>query len=262
VATIATVEKRVRRKRPFVFGKVFRFVLRDFLASAWPLVLVAVLVAVHVFLYTGTPTRRHFFGVQYTTTILMSALASAAFFGRAGRAEMYPILARPVPRATLTFALIMGASLVAVGVHLIGSAAVLVRYGPWLAPQQPVTGWLDFLAFGQGSLPVVLVALLVVSGAALLSHFIASTAVRLVTLALVALLVMAFDSRNFPIEGLKDILGQLPPIIAPVTGALRFATEPSPDLATTYSLVALLAYALALTLSVVAISAGKETVLD
>ena len=262
MATAQATAKRVTKRRPFVFGKIFRFVLRDFFISPWPIFMLGVLVALHLILFTSSPTREHFFGAQYATTILMAALASSAFFGRAGRAEMYAILARPVSRGSLTLALLLSAWLVTILAYLISSVAVLVRYGPWLAPEGPVTQWLDAQTFGLGSVPVVLVALLVVSLVALLTHFVASTGVRLVMLALIALLVMAFDSRNFPFEGARQFLEALPPIIVPIASALRFATAPNPDTQTTYSLIALAAYAVALSLLVLVISSGRETVLD
>jgi hypothetical protein len=262
MATAQATTRKVTRRRPFVFGKLFRFVLRDFFTSIWPLVMIAVLVGVQVFLFTSSPTREHFFGAQYAAMVLLAALSSSAFFGRAGRAEMYPILARPVSRGSLTLVLLLAAWLVAIVAYLISAAVVLVRFGPWLSPERPVTEWLDAQTFGLGSVPVALVALLVVSLVALLTHFVASTGVRLVVLAFIALLVMAFDSRNFPFEGVRTWLEQLPPVIAPIAGALRYATGPTPDTPATYSLIALAAYAVALALLVLAISSGRETVLD
>jgi hypothetical protein len=262
VATAQSTTKGATRRRPFVFGRIFRFVLRDFFVSLWPLFMLAVLAAVHVLLFTSSPTREHFFGVQYVTTMLMAALASAAFFGRAGRAEWYAILARPVSRGSLTLALLLGAWLVTILAYLVSTAAVMVRFGPWLEPEMPVTLWLDAQVLGMGSVPVALAALLVVSLVALLSHFVASTGLRLVVLALIALLVMAFDSRNFPFTDIRPTLEQIPPVITPVADALRFATTPAPTMQTTYSLIALAAYALALFLLVLLVSVGRETVLD
>lgn len=252
----------VPRRRPFVFGKLLRFVLRDFLFSPWPILLLAVLAATQYFLFASSPTREHFFGVQYATTMVLAAIASGALFSRAGRPESYAILARPVSRAALTLALLVAAWLVAVVAYLVTSAATLVRYGPWLAPERPMTAWLDVETFLLGSVPVVLAALLVVSLVALMSHFVSATGVRLVILGLIALLVMAFDNRNFPIEAIQPFLEQLPPLIAPVASALRFATTTNPDTQVLYALLALAAYALALSLLAVALSAGRETTLD
>ena len=250
------------RRRPFNFGKLLHFLLRDWLFSPWPLLFLAVLVGVQASLFAGSPTREHFFGVQYVITMLLAALASAALFGRAGRAETYAILARPVSRATLTLALTLAEWLVAIAGHLLGTAAVLVRFGPWLESQSPVTAWLDLQTILLGSVPLLPAALLSVCVVALLSTFITTTGARLVVLALIALLVMAFDSRNFPIEGARQFLQQIPPIIAPVVGALRYATTPNPDTQALYALIALSAYALALLLLMLALSAGRETVLD
>jgi hypothetical protein len=261
VAEAAKQKQRARRK-PFVFGKLFRFVLRDVLLSPWIVLLAAVLVLIQISLFTDTPTREHFFGVQYATTMLMGALVSLALFARAGRPETYAILARPVSRFSLTLVLLLVAWLLTVLAHLIGSAAVLVRFGPWLAPDRPVTAWLDAQTFLLGSVPAVLAALLVVSLVALLSHFVSNTGARLVILAFIALLVMAFDSRNFPIEDVRPFLEQLPPVIAPIAGALRYATTSEPDNTALYSLIALAAYALALFLLTLTVSSGRETVLD
>lgn len=259
---VRRVGARKQARNPFVFGKLFRFNLRDFILSMWPLLMLLALVGAHLFLLTDTPGRQHFFGVHYALSMVLAVIASVGFFSRANRAETYSILARPVSRTTLTATLLLGAWLVTVAGYLISSVAVLVRFGPWLHKDNPVTSWLDARALAQGSLPVLLVALAVVSFVGLLSTFVAPTGLRLAILALAALMVMAFDSRNFPFEGLRPLLQQLPPIMAPFAGALRFATEANPDTQATYSLGALGAYAGAFTLLVMSLTSGRETVLE
>ena len=156
----------------------------------------------------------------------------------------------------------LGAWLVAVGAHLLSSAAALVRYGPWLEHNSPVTRWADMVTLARGSLPMLVIALVVVCVVALLSTFVASSVLRLVILSFIALLIMSFDNRNFPIESIRPALQALPPVMAPVAGALRYATQPQPDTLAAVELGMLAGYAFFLALLVLWLSSSQETMLD
>lgn len=247
---------------PALFFKVVGFALRDFFRSVWALLVLAVLVAAHFLLLNSRPTQNHFFGVQYATVLLAAGVATAGFFSRANRPEMYPILARPVSRLALTGALLLASWLVAVGVYLLSTAAAVIRYGPWFEPQASILGWMDIQTFLFGSVPMLAVAGLGVGLVALLSTFVTSSWLRLLILALIALLIMSFDNRNFPIEPMRPLLQALPPVMAPVAGALRYATEAARDVTTLVSLGMVAGYALLLAALVLALSAGRETVLE
>jgi len=245
-----------------LFFKVLGFVLRDFFRSVWVLLVLGVLVAAHLLLLNSSPTLSHFFGVQYATVLVAAGVATAGFFSRANRAEMYPILARPVSRFALTGALLLASWLVGVGAYLLSTAAAVIRYGPWFEPNASILGWMDAQTFLYGSLPMLAVAGLGVGLVALLSTFVTSSWLRLLILAFIALLIMSFDSRNFPIDGMRPLLQALPPIMAPVASALRYATEGVRDTTTLVSLGMVGGYALLLIVVVLALSATRETVLE
>ncbi|HKP52992.1 MAG TPA: hypothetical protein VJ183_10100 [Chloroflexia bacterium] len=247
---------------PSLYFKLLNFTLRDFFRSIWALFVLAVLVAIHLMLFDVSPSRSHFFGVQYASTILVAGITAAGMFTRANRAEMLPILARPVSRVAVASALMLGAWLVAIVAYLLSSAVVLVRYGSWFEGKAPVDRWLDISTFVYGSLPMLAIGLLSVSVVALLSTFVSPSVLRLIVLALIALLIMSFDNRNFPIVEVRSALQALPPVMAPVAGALRYATEASRDTVATVSLAMLAGYAFFLALAVLLLSAARETVLD
>jgi hypothetical protein len=268
---MATMERSevlpyVRRARPLgglaLFFRTLRFVLRDFFRSVWVLLALGTLVAMHLLLLNASPSRSHFFGVQYASTILIAAIAAAAMFTRANRAEMYPILARPISRLALTGVLLLGAWLVTIVAYVISSAVALVRYGPWFEHEAPVSGWADVTTLARGSLPMLVIALVVVCVVALLSTFVSPSVLRLVILSFIALLIMSFDNRNFPIEAIRPALQALPPVMAPIAGALRYATESPPDTLAAVELGMLAGYAFFLLLIVLWLSSSRETVLD
>lgn len=253
----------VRRPGPFaLFFKVLGFILRDFFRSVWALLAVGVLVGFHIVLFSSSPSRDHFFGAQYASTIVIAAIATMGMFSRANRVEMYPILARPISRGALTGALMLAAWLVAVGGYLLSSAAALVRYGPWFEGTASVTRWLDAPTFLYGSLPMLTIAVVAIGATALLSTFVSPSLLRLLILTLVALLIMSFDNRNFPIEGIRPLLQALPPVLAPIAESLRYATEQARDSVAVVSLGVLAGYAFFLALAVLWLSSTRETALD
>jgi hypothetical protein len=261
-STVLPARRAVPLRGLAVFFKMLSFVLRDFFRSVWALFVLALLVAIHLLLFNESPTRGHFFGVQYASTLLVAGIAAAGMFSRANRAEMYPILARSLSRVTVAGALMLAAWLVSVGAYLLSSAALLIRYGSWFEGNAPIERWLDVPTFLYGTLPMLAIGVLAVSVVALLSTFVSPSVLRLVLLALMALLIMSFDNRNFPIEGIRPALQALPPVMAPVAGALRYATDVSRDTVAVVSLAMLAGYAFFLALAVLLLSAARETVLD
>jgi hypothetical protein len=262
----ASISTGRAQRGPLVFWTLLRFVLSDYARSPWLPINLLVVALVHLLLFTYSPDLSHFFGVEYAMALVLGGVNAAALFSRANRPETYPILARPVPRASFVGALMLAAWLLTVLAHLISSAAVAVRFGGLLGLQAggapSATLWRDVLAYLNGSLPVVAIGALAVSLVAMLSSFVSPSGVRLGLLAVLAVLVMSFDSRNFPIEQLRPYLQQLPPMLAPAAEALKYATEPSPDQVATLSLMLVGVYALVLTAAVLLISSNRELTLD
>lgn len=255
-----------RRARPLrgpaIFFKALNFVLRDFSRSTWLLLIIGVVVAAQILLFNESPSRSHFFGVQYAFTMLVAGIASAALFARANRPEIYPILARPISRVALTGALMLAAWLIAVVAYVTSTLAVFLRYGPLFSSTSSVMSWLDLPTLMYGALPMLAISLVAISVAALLSTFVSPSLLRLFILSLIALLIMSFDNRNFPIEAIRPALQALPPVLAPVAGALQYATELARDPLAVVSLAMLAGYAFLLVLAVLWLSSTRESVLD
>jgi hypothetical protein len=241
------------------FGPVFWFALRDYLRSPWLWINLVILMVVQFFLLAEPPNREEFFGTVYLITLLMGALNSAAIFSRADHPQTLAVLVRPVSRVAFVGALWLIAMLVTLGGYLLTTVAALLRHGPPLQPVSPVNEWMQNLpVFATGSLPVIAGAALAVSMLALLSNFVAPFGLRLVVLAIVALMVMSFDPRNFLIEQLRPIVQYLPPFVAPVAGALRFATDPAIEPLAVISLVMVSAYAVAILAVVLWLTSRRE----
>jgi len=250
-------------RRPFVFGKLFRFVLRDFLRSPWPLIDLLMLVGVHaLFFKYDNSSQSHFFGIEYATIALLAAINAAAIFSRAHRAETYAILARPVPRASLTGAMLLVAWLSAVVAHIVSTLADIVHFSPLLNSGATVPAWRNPTTYLISSVPVLVMALAMVGFAALLSSYVSTPEQRLGIFAVVALFVMAFDPRNFPFEAIQPLIQKLPPLLAPAAGALKYATTNPPDPVAAFSLTMLSGYALALIVTVLWLSTQRELILD
>lgn len=241
------------------FGPLFWFAWRDYARSPWLWINLGILMVVQFFFQSETPTREEFFGAAYLTALLLGALNSAAVFSRADHPQTMAVLVRPVSRVAYAGALWLVAMLVTLGAYVITLAASLLRHGPPLQPLNPVNQWMqDPLVFLTGTLPVIAGAALAVSLLALLSNFVAPFGLRLVVLAVVALMVMSFDPRNFLIEQLRPIVQYLPPFVAPVAGALRFATEPAIDPLAVISLIMVSAYAVAILAVVLWLASRRE----
>ncbi len=245
-----------------LFFKVLSFILRDFFRSVWVLVLLGVLVAFHILFFNASPTQSHFFSVQYAFVLVVAAIAAGAMFSRANRPETHALLARPVSRASLTGAIMLAAWLVTVAAYLISTAAVLIRYSSLFGDNVALSAWADAPTLLYGILPMLTIAVVAVGVTGLLSTFVSPSILRLVILTLIAVLIMSFDNRNFPIEAIRPALQALPPVLAPIAGALHYATEPVRDNLATVSLGMLAGYAFFLVLIVLWLSSSRETALD
>jgi hypothetical protein len=241
------------------FSAVFMFALRDFLRSPWLWVNLVILMVVQFFLLAQAPGREEFFGTTYLVTLLVGALNAGAIFSRADHPQTLAILVRPVSRVAYVGALWLIAMLVTLGGYVVTVVATVLRHGPPLQPANPVNEWMhNPVVFLTGSLPVIAGAALAVSLLTLLSNFVAPFGLRLVILAIVAIMVMSFDPRNFLIEQLRPIVQYLPPFVAPIAGALRFATDPAPEPLAVISLVMVAAYAVALLALVLWLTSRRE----
>ena len=247
------------RREEAPFGPLFGFALRDYLRSPWLWVNLVILMVVQFFLLAEPSTREEFFGTVYLVTLLVGALNSAAIFSRADDAQSLAILVRPVSRVAYVGALWLIAMLVTLGGYLLTLAGALLRHGPPLQPLNSANEWMQNpLVFLTGSLPVLAGAALAVSLLALLSNFVAPFGLRLVVLAIVAIMVMSFDPRNFLIEQLRPIVQYVPPFVAPIAGALRFATDPATEPLAVISLVMVSAYAVAILTVVLWLTSRRE----
>lgn len=247
------------RANPPVFWKLVRFTLSDYFRTGWPLLNLAMFVAVHTLFFTYKSGQSHFFGVLYVATTLQAALTTAAIFSRSARAETYALLARQVPRASYVGAVMLAAWLVATLTYLLSVAVDVVRFSEWLTGV-PWFDWQTPENYAIGSAPVLLAAAFAVCLVTLLSSFVSTSAVRLGIMTLLALLVMSFDSRNFPVEAVRPWLQNVPPVLAPLAGALKFATEQ--DTVAVVSLGMLGGYTLLLLVAALSLAGGRELILD
>lgn len=254
--------KPVRRRGPAPFWNLLGFIVRDYLRSPWPLVNVAVLVIVHSLFFNYQSDQGHFFAIEYTMVVVIAALTTATIFSRANRAEIYAILARPVRRIALTAAMLLASWLVSIFFHLISTLIESIRFGQMLNPGLEDLPWRNPVTHLTGLLPIMVAAAATVGLIALLSTFVSSSGLRLGILGALALLVMSFDSKNFPIEAFRPFLQQLPPVLAPAAGALKFATDSQPDSIATLSLGILALYALILLAVALWMASQRELILD
>lgn len=247
------------RSNPPVFWKLVRFTLSDYFRTAWPLLNLAIFVAVHTLFFTYKSGQSHLFGVLYVATMLQAALTTAIMFARSNRAETYSLLARQVPRASYIGAVMLAAWLVAALTYILSIVVDVVRFSEWLTG----TPWFDWQTpenYAIGSAPVLLGAAFAVCLVTLLSTFVSSSPVRLGIMTLLALLVMSFDARNFPIEVARPWLQNVPPVLAPLAGALKFATEQ--DTIALVSLGMLGGYTLLMLVAALSLAGGRELILD
>lgn len=262
MAVMSANVKPVRRRGPAPFWNLLDFVVRDYFRSPWPLVNLAILVIVHSLFFNYRSNQSHFFAIEYAMVVVISSLTTASIFARANRPETYAILARPVRRATLTAAMLLASWLIALFFHIISTLIESIRFGQWLNPGLDDMLWRNPVTHLTGMLPIMVAAAATVGLISLLSTFVSPSGVRLGILGALALLVMSFDSKNFPIETFRPFLQQLPPVLAPAAGALKFATESQPDSIATVSLGLLALYALLLLAAALWMASQREIILD
>lgn len=231
------------------FPHLFRFFMRDFSRSSAPIGLLIILLAADFLLFAGTPNRRELFTGLYIVTALAAIFSAAVFLSRANRHETHAIVARPISRASFFFALLFCSWLVAMIGYLLSALATIARFGGWLSTGNaetvttPLSYFTDPSVLLSSSVTMMALSAFVVGLASLLSPLVASAEARLVALVSIALLVMSFDSRNFPIVALRPLLEQLPPVLAPIAGALKYATDAPADNVAATSLLILITYA-------------------
>jgi hypothetical protein len=247
--------------RPFsVFGTLLRFVMRDFFRSPWTVFNVLAIILLQFFLPDANPTRTQFFSLVYLFMLALSALNTMAIFSRANGSHTYPILARPVTRTGYIVASISAAWLVSALAYLVVTALAFLRYGPPFQTAAP--DWLGFPAYLMAGIPMVVGIAFAVSLMSLLVAFVAPFWVRFVVLAIIAILVMSFDPRNFPVPYLQGVVENIPPLLAPIAGALRFATETPATGLSIVSVIILAAYTSTCLALVLLLSIRREIVLE
>ncbi|MEO6457361.1 MAG: hypothetical protein ABIO92_03665 [Chloroflexia bacterium] len=254
--------KPVRRRGPAPFFTLLGFVLRDYFRCPWPLVNVAILVIVHSLFFNYRSNQSHFFAIEYAMVVVIAALTTASIFARGMRPETYAILARPVRRIALTGAMLLASWLISLFFHLISTLIESIRFSQLLNPGLEEMLWRNPVTHLIGMLPIMVSVATTVGLIALLSTFVSSSGVRLGILGALAILVMSFDSKNFPIEAFRPFLQQLPPVLAPAAGALKFATESQPDSIATVSLGLLALYAFLLLVAALWMASQRELILD
>jgi hypothetical protein len=252
----------IRQRGASPFLSLLGFVVRDYLRSPWPLANLALLVVVHTLFFNYQSSQSHFFAIEYGMVVLIAALTTAVIFARANRAETYAILARPVRRLTLTAAMLLASWLITLFFHLISTLVESLRFGQLLNPAAEIMPWRSPVTHVIGLVPIMVAAVAAVALTALLSSFVSSSGTRLVILGVLALLVMSFDSKNFPIEAARPFLQWLPPVLAPLAGALKFATDSQRDSIATVSLGLLALYSAILIALTLWMSSQREIILD
>jgi hypothetical protein len=247
--------------RPFsIFGTLLRFVMRDFFRSPWAVFSALAIILLQFFLPAANPTRTQFFSLIYLFMLALSALNTMAIFSRANGSHTYAILARPITRTAYIVASISAAWLMSALAYLVVTALAFLRYGPPF--QTPAPDWLGFSAYLSASIPMVVGIAFAVSLMSLLVAFVAPFWVRFLVLAIIAILVMSFDPRNFPVPFLQSFVGHIPPLLAPIAGALHFATQTPIDALSFASVIILAAYTSTLLALVLWLSTRREIVLE
>jgi hypothetical protein len=236
------------------------FVMRDFFRSPWLFLNALAIVFAQLFLLNSEPTRARYFGIVYLLMLALAAMNTMALFSRANGSHTYPILARPMTRTTYVAATILAAWVVSLLSYLVMTLLVYLRYGPPL--NDPGPEWLGLTTYLAASIAVVVGITFAVSLMSLLSAFVTPFWLRLFFLAVIALFVMSFDPRTFPLPFLSPVVEHIPPVLAPVAGALRFATDATPDALARASVIILTAYSSTILAMVLWLSTRREIILD
>lgn len=245
---------------PAMFWTLTTFLLKDFVRSAWGVANLIIIAAAHLILFGDAPTRGQFFNSMYLVALGLAALNTAVVFARANHPHTYHILARPITRTAFITAALLASWVVSVAAYLLSALLVVLRYGPVF--REDTTGWLSAGALQAGSIALIVGMTFVVSLMALLSNFVSPFWVRFLVLGLIALLVMAFDPRSFPVEQARPWVKMVPPVLAPVFGAVRYATEPAPDALAIASIIVVASYATLILALVLWLSTRRELELE
>jgi hypothetical protein len=243
-----------------IFFTLVWFVVRDFFRSPWPVVNAIAIVITQLFLLDSEPARARYFGIVYLLMLALAALNTMALFSRANHPHTYSVLARPVTRTTYVAATMFAAWTVSMLAYLAMSLLTYVRFGPPF--NSSWSAWLDLTTYLGASVAVVVGLTFAVSLLSLLSAFVTPFGLRLLILAIIAFFVMAFDPRSFPLPFLSPYIEHVPPMLAPIAGALRFATDTTPDALARASVIILAAYTSTILALVLWLSTRREIVLD
>jgi hypothetical protein len=245
-----------------VFSTLTAFLLRDFARGPWLwLNLVGVLLT-HLIFFGNAPNRAAFFAVTYITTLVLAALTTGSIFSRANHAHTYPILARRISKTTYVAAGMLASWLIGILAYGLAALLVLLRYGVFVPDGSTPPEWLNPGTLATGSLPVAVGVACVVALMTLVANFVSPFGVRLLVLGVIALGVMAFDPRSFPIENLRPFIQVTPPLLAPLVGALRFATDTHPDSVARASLLLVAGYTTTIIGLVWWLSSRREVVIE
>ncbi len=243
-----------------IFATLTTFILKDFARSPWIWLNIVGVGIAHLLSFGSAPDRGAFFSVTYLSTLVLAALDTAGIFSRANHPHTYPILARRVSKSTYVAAGLLSAWIVGILTFGLAALAVFIRYSV-LAPVNNVQ-WLDLSTLLRGILPVAVGLACMVGLMALVANFVSPFGVRLLVLAVITLGVMAFDPRTFPIENLRPFVEVIPPLLAPLVGALHFATDTQPDTVARASLLVVSAYATTIIGVVWWLSSRREIVIE
>jgi hypothetical protein len=243
-----------------IFGTLLWFVIRDFVKSPWLALNLLAVAGLQLLLPGSDPTRAGYFSLVYLFMLALTAVNTLAVFSRADGPQTYAILARPVTRTIYVVAAMAAAWLVSVTAYVLVTALAYLRYGPpFNSPGPDFLGFPDYLV---ASVSVLVAISFAVSLMSLLAAFVSPFWVRFLVLAIIAVLVMSFDPRNFPIPFLQGFAADIPPVLAPIAGALRLATDSPPDSLALVSVVVLAAYTSTLLALVLWLSTRRDAPLD
>ena len=242
------------------FLTLLLFFLRDFVRSPWVWFNVVGAVLSHLFFFANTPSRDSFFSVTYITTLLLSALITAGIFSRANHPHTYHILARRISKTTFVAAGMFAAWIIGMLTYVLAALLVVLRYK--LLATEGGPDWLTLSTLVIGSITIAVGAAFAVALMTLLSNFVSSFTVRMITLAVMTISVMAFDPRSFPIENLRTVMARIPPLFAPVIGAIQYAASADPDTVARASLLTVAAFATTIIGIIWWLSARGEVVLE
>lgn len=242
------------------FVTLLFFFLRDFVRSSWVWFNVVGVVLDHLFFFANIPSRDSFFSVTYITTLLLSALTTAGIFSRANHPHTYPILARRISKTTFVAAGMFASWIIGMLTYVLAALLVVLRYKVLASEGGPE--WLTPSTLVLGSITIAVAATFAVALMTLLSNFVASFTVRMITLAVMTISVMAFDPRSFPIENLRPVMARIPPLFAPVIGAIQYAANADPDTVARASLLTVAAFATTIIGIIWWLSARGEVVVE